>query len=69
MAGAVLRHLSDAHAACDAAALRQAVHWIGRLGGFLARRGDGEPGVTSCGKAFSISPISHPCIGLCALPL
>ena len=26
--------------------LRQAVHWIGRLGGFLARRGDGEPGVT-----------------------
>jgi hypothetical protein len=26
--------------------LREAVHWIGRLGGFLARRGDGEPGVT-----------------------
>jgi len=25
---------------------RQAVHWLGRLGGFLARRGDGEPGVT-----------------------
>lgn len=25
--------------------LRQAVRWIGQLGGFLARRGDGEPGV------------------------
>ena len=26
--------------------LRQAVHWIAQLGGFLARRGDGEPGAT-----------------------
>ena len=26
--------------------LRQAVRWIGRLGGFLARRSDGEPGPT-----------------------
>ena len=26
--------------------LRQAVHGMGRLGGFLARRGDGDPGVT-----------------------
>ncbi|MGH2615082.1 MAG: IS4 family transposase, partial [Thermomicrobiales bacterium] len=25
--------------------LGQAVRWIARLGGFLARRGDGEPGV------------------------
>jgi|GEM_PF-1700597 len=25
--------------------LRQAVHWIARLGGFLDRRSDGEPGV------------------------
>jgi len=25
--------------------LRQAMRWIGRLGGFLARKGDGEPGV------------------------
>lgn len=25
--------------------LRQAVRWIGQLGGFLARKGDGEPGV------------------------
>ena len=32
--------------------LRQAVHWIGRLGGFLARRGDGEPGVTVWWKGF-----------------
>ena len=27
-------------------ALRQAVQWMGRLGGCLARRGDGDPGVT-----------------------
>jgi Transposase DNA-binding/Transposase Tn5 dimerisation domain len=32
--------------------LRQAVPWIGRLGGFLARRGDGEPGVTVLWKGF-----------------
>jgi hypothetical protein len=32
--------------------LRQAVHWLGRLGGFLARRGDGEPGVTVLWKGF-----------------
>jgi Transposase Tn5 dimerisation domain len=39
--------------------LRQAVHWIGDLGGFLARRGEGEPGVTVLCKGFSISPISQ----------
>jgi hypothetical protein len=32
--------------------LRQAVHWIARLGGFLARRGDGEPGATVLWKGF-----------------
>jgi hypothetical protein len=32
--------------------LRQAVRWIARLGGFLARRGDGEPGVTVLWKGF-----------------
>lgn len=32
--------------------LREAVHWISRLGGFLARRGDGEPGVTVLWKGF-----------------
>ncbi|MGH8067006.1 MAG: IS4 family transposase [Candidatus Entotheonellia bacterium] len=32
--------------------LRQAVHWIARLGGFLARRGDGEPDVTVLWKGF-----------------
>lgn len=32
--------------------LRQAVHWIGRLGGFLGRRGDGEPGVTVLWRGF-----------------
>ena len=25
--------------------LREAVRWIGRLGGFLGRKGDGDPGV------------------------
>ena len=36
-------------APCPAAApgLRQAVQWIARLGGFLARRHDGEPGIKS----------------------
>jgi transposase-like protein/transposase Tn5 family protein len=32
--------------------LRQAVHWIARLGGFLDRRADGEPGVTVLWKGF-----------------
>jgi hypothetical protein len=32
--------------------LRQAIHWIGRLGGFLARHGDGEPGVTVLWRGF-----------------
>jgi hypothetical protein len=32
--------------------LRQAVHWIARLGGFLVRRGEGEPGVTVLWKGF-----------------
>jgi hypothetical protein len=32
--------------------LQQAVHWVARLGGFLARRGDGEPGVTVLWKGF-----------------
>lgn len=25
--------------------MRQAVHWVAKLGGFLGRKGDGEPGV------------------------
>jgi hypothetical protein len=32
--------------------LRQAVHWLARLGGFLDRRGDGEPGATVLWKGF-----------------
>jgi hypothetical protein len=32
--------------------LREAVHWIARLGGFLDRPGDGEPGVTVLWKGF-----------------
>ncbi len=32
--------------------LRQAVHWIARLGGFLDRPGEGEPGVTVLWKGF-----------------
>jgi hypothetical protein len=27
--------------------LRQAVRWIAKLGGFLGRKGDGEPGITA----------------------
>jgi hypothetical protein len=32
--------------------LRQAVHWIGRLGGLLDRRRDGEPDVTVLWQGF-----------------
>jgi hypothetical protein len=32
--------------------LQQAVHWIARLGGFVGRRGDGEPGATVLWKGF-----------------
>jgi len=32
--------------------LHQAVRWIARLGGFLDRRGDGEPGVTVLWRGF-----------------
>src|SRR5919108_21500 len=32
--------------------LRQAVHWIAQLGGFLARRRDGEPGATALWKGL-----------------
>ena len=31
--------------ACHPPSLRQAVRWIAQLGGFLARKHDGEPGV------------------------
>lgn len=32
--------------------IRTAVRWIGQLGGFLGRKGDGEPGVTVLWKGF-----------------
>ena len=32
--------------------LRQAVGWIAQLGGFLGRKGDGEPGVSVLWKGF-----------------
>lgn len=32
--------------------LRQAVRWIGQLGGFLGRKSDGEPGVTVMWRGF-----------------
>lgn len=32
--------------------LRTAVRWIGKLGGFLGRKGDGEPGVSVLWKGF-----------------
>lgn len=35
-----------------APSLRQAVRWIGQLGGFLGRKGDGEPGVTVLWRGF-----------------
>lgn len=38
--------------------LRQAVRWIARLGGFLGRKGDGEPGVQTIWNGF------HELIGL-----
>ncbi len=33
--------------------VRQAIHWIGRLGGFLDRKGDGEPGITAIWRGWS----------------
>ena len=32
--------------------LRVAVRWLGQLGGFLGRKGDGEPGVTVLWRGF-----------------
>ena len=32
--------------------MRTAVRWIGQLGGFLGRKGDGEPGVTVLWRGF-----------------
>jgi len=41
-------------------ALRTAVRWIGRLGGFLARPHDGEPGVTVMWRGFQrLMDIAH----------
>ena len=40
------RHFQpDAALPLQPPSLRQTIRWIGRLGGFLARKGDGEPGV------------------------
>jgi Transposase DNA-binding/Transposase Tn5 dimerisation domain len=33
--------------------VRQAVRWIGQLGGFLGRNGDGEPGITTLWRGWS----------------
>jgi Transposase Tn5 dimerisation domain len=33
--------------------VRQAVRWIAQLGGFLARKGDGEPGITTIWRGWS----------------
>jgi hypothetical protein len=32
--------------------LEEAILWIGQLGGFLARKGDGKPGVTVLWRGF-----------------
>jgi Transposase Tn5 dimerisation domain len=34
--------------------LRQAVRWIVQLGGFLARKGDGEPGVKTIWRGMVV---------------
>ena len=34
--------------------LRQAVRWIAQLGGFLARTGDGEPGVKTLWRGIGV---------------
>ena len=34
--------------------LRQAVRWIAQLGGFLARRGDGEPGLKTLWRGIGV---------------
>lgn len=40
--------------------LRQAVRWIGRLGGFLERKNSGEPGVTVLWKGFQhLTDLTH----------
>jgi hypothetical protein len=33
--------------------VRQAIRWIAQLGGFLARKGDGEPGITTIWRGWS----------------
>jgi hypothetical protein len=33
--------------------VRQAVCWIAQLGGFLGRKGDGEPGITTLWRGWS----------------
>jgi len=33
--------------------VRQAVRWVAQLGGFLARKGDGEPGITTIWRGWS----------------
>lgn len=33
--------------------VRQVVRWIAQLGGFLGRKGDGEPGITTVWRGWS----------------
>lgn len=33
--------------------VRQVVRWIAQLGGFLGRKGDGEPGITTIWRGWS----------------
>jgi hypothetical protein len=48
----VLRRQYGVGRADPAPTLRQAVHWLARLGGFLGRRGDGEPGVQTLWRGW-----------------
>jgi hypothetical protein len=34
--------------------IRQAVRWIAQLGGFLARKGDGEPGLKTLWRGIGV---------------
>jgi hypothetical protein len=50
LAGALL--LPSSHAPSAASSSYPALHWIARLGGFLGRRADGEPGVKTIWLGF-----------------
>jgi hypothetical protein len=49
--------------------LRQAVRWIARLGGFLSRATDGEPGAMVLWKGFQhLADLTHMFIVMRSVP-